>query len=67
MDYPKLTYADIHQIQMALVTAKVAVEVLQERSEAAGLLTSHYVDWLGEIKKAAELLDDKHCDLSFCQ
>ena len=58
-------YMEIHEVQMALVTGKVACESLRSRAEFENRSTSVYDEWIEEMEKALKLMGKKSDEAVF--
>jgi len=65
MDDAKMNFDEIHSIQMALVTGKVACEAMRQRAEFEKRSTDLYDRWMEEIKDAQKLMKQKSDEVIF--
>jgi len=64
-DNAKMEFSEIHSVQMALVTGKVACEALRERAKFENRSTQLYDEWIQEIQDAQKLMQQKSDDVIF--
>lgn len=58
-DHATMKFSEIHAVQMALVTGKVACESLRERAAFENRSTNLYDEWIQEVENALKLMGEK--------